>query len=434
MTRTYAQLVEEAQEQLSNRSAGLREALNQLYDRATTTEDSARRLQQRDLLAPYAREIAYVNGHITVDRRKIDEATEAYERVAEVLVRNLEWNEEDIRVFPQGSASTQTLIRSSDGSKFDIDAVCRVNRSRIDEHDPIAFFDAVGQAIEELGAERKKRCWRINETNTDHYLEFTPSVPFGRSLEATMESLGLRRRPAAGYEESALAVVDTPSESWKTSNPEGFANWVNQQSGRRLLREVMLSEDSGPTAMKGAEPVPNQEVDLSDTLRIAIRLFKRHRDMLVRRNVLEAEEKPISVILVTLLTSCYEGLAHQGRVYDHPIELLIDLAELMPNMVEIRQGQYWVANPTVEGENFAERWNEDDGARKRAFDVWTGGLHADLVRILKCHDEANLREVVRDVFGCTTPRPGSGDGSDGAGLGLKEPRRPRPAPKTQGLS
>lgn len=432
MTRTYAQLVEEAEQQLGE-SVRLREVLNRLYDRTTATEDSARRAQLSDLLIPYAREIAYVNDHITVDREKIDEATKAYKRVADTLIRNLEWDEEDIRVFPQGSARTQTLIRSPDRSKFDIDAVCRVERSRIDEHDPLAFFDAVGQAIEELGAERKKRCWRINETNTDHYLEFTPSVPFGRSLEITMESLGLRRRPAAGFEESALAVVDTPSESWKTSNPEGFANWVNQQSGHRLIREVVLSEGSGPTAMKGAEPVPNQEVDLSDTLRIAIRLFKRHRDMLVRRNVLEAEGKPISVILVTLLTSCYEGLADQGRVYDHPIELLIDLAELMPRMVEIRQGQYWVANPTVEGENFAERWNEGDGARKRAFDLWAEVLRADLVRILN-QNEADLPGVVREIFGCTTPRPGGGDGSEGAGLNVPKPERPAPARETQGLS
>jgi len=178
-------------------------------------------------------------------------------------------------------------------------------------------------------------------------------------------------------------------------------------------------------------PVPEQKVEISDTLRIGIRLLKRHRDMAVRRNFIEPDLKPISIIIVTLLTQCYEGLADKGVTYTHPIELLIDLVELMPYMIEQRGDNFWIANPTVDGENFAEKWNEKPRL-KESFDTWTILILDDLNKIMSASDQDSRRKIIKEVFGCTgaqSPTP-----PNGSGLAPKKPSQTHKAPPTKGLA
>jgi len=436
MSTNYAQLVRNAEQSLEKSGSSLRKSMENFQSSTSCAEESLSRSQTLDRLAPYAREIAWVNEYITIDPDKIDDASAAYERVANTLIKKLHWSKEDIHILPQGSASTKTLVRSPRGEKFDIDAVCQVRLSRVDMHDPMSFFDKVGQALHGLGATRKKRCWQIDEGNRTFYLEFTPSVPLDTVPSVTMEFMSLRYTTATQYRRTALAVVDTPTKRWKTSNPAGMTQWVNDQSQLKLLAEPSFAEESLSKAMGNLTPVPDQEVDLSDTLRIAIRLFKRHRDMCVYRSTLNGDAKPISIIIVTLLTSCYQGLGQLGRRYVHAIQLLADLAELMPNMIEIRNGAYWVANPTVEGENFAERWNDpaDNGTRRKNFNLWCDQLREDMNAILACKSESEIREKVRYVFGCTGSITNGGKGSSGSGLPKPVPGRPVAAQPTRGLA
>jgi hypothetical protein len=380
-------------------------------------------------LTIWARELDAVNQHITIPQEQIDEAAATYAQIASELVKKLKWDQNDIKILPQGSASTQTLIRSPDASKFDIDAVCQVAISRIDAHDPMQFFEEIGEALVTFEPDRKKRCWRIEFSKCRFYIEFTPSVPLSTVPRNILGSV--RYRAAIDYHDTALAVVDTPTEQWKTSNPEGIANWVKTQAEKKVmlnlsLRKAALSFDAS------IAPVPDQKIPLSDTLRVAIRLFKRYRDMAVRRGHIEEEYKPISIIIVTLLTQCYEGLADNGDQYAHPIELLIALAELLPHMIEDRNGEYWVENPTVNEENFAERWNQDDGERKAAFDVWCGLLITDLQSILSLRDETSIRNRVREVFGCTGAVPT--DPKPSVGLAPEVPKRLINPPSTKGLA
>lgn len=386
-------------------------------------------LESLSALQNWARELHIANQHITIKQDQIDAAAEAYEQIANHLASELKWECKDINIHPQGSSRTKTLIRSPDASKFDIDAVCQVDISRIDARDPMSFFDDIGQALSKFEPEAKKRCWRIEFSGHSFYIEFTPSVPL--STVPTMILDSVRYKPSNNYESTALAVVDRPTENWKTSNPEGFANWVNEQAEKKLMLNLAL-ESAALSMDFGIAPVPSQEVPLSDTLRVAIRLFKRHRDMAVRNGNLDSEHKPISVIIVTLLTQCYEGLADNGETYSHPIQLLADLAGLLPHMIEESNGEYWVANPTVEGENFAERWNQDKGERKTAFDNWCNLLIDDLQSILKETDERAIRERVRRVFGCTGadtsgPKPSTG-------LAPSAPTRVVQPPATRGLA
>ncbi|MDD5267591.1 MAG: nucleotidyltransferase [Methylococcales bacterium] len=391
------------------------------------TFDGLQKVQSNLIL--WARALDAVNKHITIPQDQVDEAAGAYALIASELVKKLKWDQNDIKILPQGSSSTQTLIKSPDASKFDIDAVCQVNISRIDARNPMRFFNEIGEALETFTPDPKKRCWRIEFPNYRFYIEFTPSVPLSTVPTTILDSV--RYKPAIDYRDTALAVVDTPTEQWKTSNPEGIANWLETQAKKNVMLNLAL-EKATLTFDASISPVPDQEIPLSDTLRVAIRLFKRHRDMSVRRGYLNDDYKPISIIITTLLTQCFEGLADNQVKYDHPIKLLIDLAELLPGMIEVRNREYWVANPTVEGENFAERWNHDQGERKEAFDKWCNLLIDDLQSILSHHDEALISERVREVFGCTAAKPS--DPKPSVGLAPKAPSRLYSPPATKGLA
>lgn len=359
---------------------------------------------------PYAQALKEANDHITVRPDEIEAAADAYKEVANCLVQNLNWPDESIKIHVQGSASTQTLIRSPNSNeKFDIDAVCQVDINQITANNPMGFFNAVGDSLKDLKAEAKKRCWKIPFSNRKFYLEFTPSVPLGTVPQYAIESMAPKYSAGPEYRETALAVVDTPTKKWKTSNPAGITKWVEDTANRNLIHQIALESDTFTTAEANVAPVPDQDVELTDTLRITIRLFKRHRDMCVHRNIFHKDVQPISIIIVTLLTSGYAGLADLGRTFEHPIEVLAELASLMPFLVNKTEGEYIVTNPTVEGENFAEKWNTDNQARLRAFETWCKKLSADLKIILEEDDQQKIIARVREVFGIPIP---SSEGSN----------------------
>lgn len=351
-------------------------------------------------LETIARELNLVNRHITVDAELFEEAAQDYKMLGNHLVEKLRWPKSNITVMPQGSTNTLTLIRSPSVEKFDIDAVCAVDISLVEAKDPISFFNKVGLALEDWNAVAKKRCWRVDFINRRHYVEFTPSVPYSQVSSVLGFYDFIRYQPTNRYQETALAVVDTPTGKWKASNPQGFASWVSDQAKRPILISILRKSLVVDSAYANVTPVPEQEIPLTDTLRVAIRLFKRHRDMCVFRGDIDSSLKPISVIIVTLLTQCYEGLADQGAKYDDPIELLADLADLIPGMIEVIDGKYWISNPTVEGENFAERWNDNINL-KHAFDTWCNLLIQDLDSILSAKDEQSIKNEIRKAFGST---------------------------------
>lgn len=384
---------------------------------------------------PYAHALSLVNDHITVKDDVIAEASTAYEEIANCLVDKLNWERDDIKIYPQGSASTKTLIRTVGNQSFDIDAVCEVDISTEEALDPMAFFEAIGIALEGMDAKGRRRCWTINYAGKQFYIDFTPSVPLTTAPLTERQRRGLKRSEHE-FLATALAVVDTPSENWKTSNPAGIRNWVNRASERKIILQMVL--DSFRKAQASIEPVSTQSVEVEETLRVAIRLFKRHRDMCVHRGHLESEYQPISIILVTLLTTCYEGLAdliqeNAIRPFPHVVDALIAIANLLPEMIpRYPNGDYYLDNPTVVDENFAERWNTDEGQRAEAFRRWCTILRDDLQKIVAQTDPAKITATTLEVFGCTNAdRPRGGNRNPSLGV---VPPTPKAAPVTSGLA
>lgn len=381
------------------------------------------------MLAECARELDTVNKHITVDPDLVQDAADAYTDLGETLVEKLRWSSEQITIIPQGSTSTRTLIAPATAADFDIDAVCHVELAPSEAHDPIAFFQEVFDALIAMRPTKKGRCLRINYPNQRFYIDFTPSVPL-KNIPADVRK-GMRN--VSLYADTAVAVVDIPTEKWKTSNPLGMVRWVSTQADRQIL-SYRVFESASLEGHANIQPVPEQAVPLTDTLRVAIRLFKRHRDMAVKRGNLIADYMPISVIITTLLTQCYEGLADKGDVYVHPIELLADLAALLPGMVELREDGYWVANPTVDGENFAEKWNNDNDQRYNEFHKWCGILASDLTAILESKTPAQLRERVQETFGCVGVANAKDTIDEPGWLAATAPTSVKKVPATTGLA
>lgn len=388
---------------------------------------------------PFAHALSIINDHITVREDEIHAASAAYDEIANRLVNELDWPRDAISVHVQGSASTKTLIRSPDRSKFDIDAICEVDISKVQARDPMAFFEAIGAALDGLDAEPKKRCWKINFNGKPFYVECTPSVPL-ETIPPSQQATSHLKLAEPEFATTALAVVDTPTKKWKTSNPAGIRNWVDRVAARTIVKQLILDSVT-KSASANIQPVATQSVEVEETLRVAIRLFKRHRDMRVYRNEIDGEFQPISIILVTLVTTCFDGLADliddgSLQAFAHPVDALIAIADLLPLMIlhDPVLG-YYLQNPTVVGENFAERWNEDDGDRAQTFDAWCGLLRADLERIAALTDQKEIETETREVFGCHAGNGPTGtNGSGGSGPFISIPRPPKPAPSTPGLA
>ena len=115
------------------------------------------------------------------------------------------------------------------------------------------------------------------------------------------------------------------------------------------------------------------------------------------------------------------------------MDALIAIANLLPEMIpQYPDGHYYLDNPTVVDENFAERWNTDGGQRAEAFRRWCSILRDDLQKIVAHTDPAKITATTLEVFGCTNAeRPKGGNGNPGLGV---VPPTPKAAPVTSGLA
>lgn len=372
---------------------------------------------------PWINAIERVNQHITVPDAEIQGADQDYREISEALCRQLDWHADEVEVFPQGSSATRTLIRKPRNNNYDIDAICAVDSDRVDVTDPIGFFDQIGDALRSTveSLERKNRCWHVRIRGRDYYLEFTPSIPLKTVGLETYARMDPAYRVNQIYASTALAVADNKLQGWKNSNPAGLAQWINKSS-EVVVCFTQAALESYEVALRAAkiESVPSQEVSLTDTLRMAIRLCKRHRDMCIHRDRIQKENEPISIIIATLLTMIYNGLAVSGRVFEHPLDLLIEMIELLPYLVDamkLAKGEYYVPNPTVDDENFAEKWNDPGSRRATTFNTWCTLLKNDLYEALDMSSASSekIEQKVLWLFGCSATSEGPGEGSSGPG-------------------
>lgn len=345
-----------------------------------------------------------------------------YTKLAERLAEKLSIPRHDVHIFPQGSMRTQTTISQRYPVNFDLDLMVKLTGPKYNSPDPEFMFQAFGKALE--GNEgvtgtptSKRRCWRLSYPGKPYYFDLTPAV-----------------RDQTGRIGSSLSVRD-PDTSWAPSNPEEFADWFCTHAAlrfpfQRALREFAVDARSTVT------PLPSEEVGLADILRRTVQLMKLHRDT----HYWGADDKkkevmPISVIIVTLATKAYADLlAHRSGEFSSPIEVVLALVEAMPNYIGGGENYWRVENPKLISENFADKWNIDNGARHLAFVRWHARLESDLEALLHQSNRAPSEDKIRSVFGlagleawkASRPKANVLDGLIGSAAGLTNTNPDRP--------
>lgn len=265
-----------------------------------------------------------------------------YEAVGEWLAAsNHPWMQ-GAEIAVHGSIALGTINRPVGRDEFDVDAMSHLPAVPR-EAPPAQVKQVVGARLREHGRyapllEELPRCWRLNYSNEFH-LDITPSTSHPTDPPP------------------ALIVPDKRLQSWTPSNPHGFRDQFEARAQLVPQFTSVLTKDARAAAVADF-PIFSGPRGI---LRRSIQLMKRHRDLMFQSSEIR-ELRPISIIITTLAAYSYES-AVSSRSYDSDYDLLLQVIAGMPSFINIRpdgtRRLYWVKNETVDGENFAEKWNHD---------------------------------------------------------------------------
>lgn len=288
-------------------------------------------------------------------------------------------------IQPQGSFRLGTVIRPlSDADQFDVDLICLV-QSYPHVVTQSKLKQLVGDRIKEKSIYKEMlepegdRCWTLNYSeSTRFHMDILPAIPDPKKV--------LLRDQFAKF---GILITDRKhprysnySEDWPHSNPIGFANWFLERTG---LTEKQITNQNGKIEAK-VEPMRTQYLDRTPLQR-AVQLLKRHRDIMFG----DDEDKPISIIITTLLAYSYQG---SGDV----LETLAVFFSRVSALLEIRfDGIVKIPNPVDPKENFADKW-EKEPRKKELFFQWLKQADTDFSGMIL----GNHPEIMKKAFGKAT--------------------------------
>lgn len=262
----------------------------------------------------------------------------------------------DGEIYPHGSIKLGTAVKPTGTDEFDIDLVFYTPNISADNLSPELLKDLIGDRLKEHNTYKNmlsetNRGWCVNYANEFH-LDITPS------LDNHYEP----------HNDSEL-VADTKLQQYMPSNPRGYAEWFEKISNiiptvtitKSMFesRNSILDFDDSATVTEIPEHNMNKPL-----LKRFIQIFKRHRDVMFEGK----DDAPISIIITTLVTKSYLYCIEQFS-YDNEYDLMVDVLKNIPKFITKPLGIYTIENPTVTGENFAEKW--DAKPKKRvAFYLW----------------------------------------------------------------
>lgn len=290
---------------------------------------------------------------ISITTTMLDKATKSYEAVGTWLGDGIEY---DVRITPQGSMNLGITNKPvSDKDDYDIDLVCLLENGKKLEAKVIK--NIVGNRLKENETYRKKiteegegkRCWKMQYD--EFHMDILPCVPKSNYIEPYLTDIRLTHKISASCYED------------RYSNPYGYRKWFESR-----MADVLKEEKKAFAAENKLEieNVPTYRV--KTPLQMAIQLLKRHRDIYFKNN---DDNAPISIIITTLAARAYNG---EKNVY----EALCNILNHMHEYIERKDGVYWVKNPVMEEENFADKW-ELYPKRKDNFYKWLYKAKEDLI-------------------------------------------------------
>lgn len=144
---------------------------------------------------------------------------------------------------------------------------------------------------------------------------------------------------------------------------------------------VSLREAYANTVCCSVDQVPTYVI--RTPLQKAVQLLKRHRDVYFMDN---DADSPISIIITTLAAHAYSG---EIDLYD-----ALQHIRKMPQYIEKRDNKYWIPNPTMTDENFADKWNESP-SKAEAFQKWINQAQIGQNRSACYRSQTHWRRVER---------------------------------------
>jgi len=361
-----------------------------IYEELELQEGSIFRGIDTDEWAIYAQYLNSVLRANSIDKQELEQATEKYNEIEKYL--NNSFSRYNFSFYPQGSLAHQTTVRNGSSNRFDLDLICRLNQSTVTPA-PLELLQTIYEQLSKddqykVGIELKNRCVKLPLPGASFTIDITP----GQSINVPS--------PERVQETDPLVVGDQRLGS-KPSNPKGFTSWLNEKAALTPPQVLLLREQLQMKAADSAEPIPDQEVALADVLRRTIQLLKLHRDTYYRKqqNQQRKDYKPISILLSTLATRSYVDRYNQANLT--PIELMLDVIDNLHQYIDRDHEGYHVYNPTIQGEDFADKWNDATKGRARAteFFRWHTQVGKDLTDLLTSKDPTVLRDAAQRAFG-----------------------------------
>ncbi len=256
-------------------------------------------------------------------------------------------------IYPQGSIKLETTVKPIGKDEFDVDLVFFTPDISSDDISAEKLRELIGNRLKEHKTYKKmleplNRGWCINYANEFH-LDITPSLD----------------NKSEPFNDSEL-VPDKKLKSYTPSNPKGYSKWFDNSASKvptLFITRNMFESVAMDSATVSPLPSGNSRKLL---LKRFVQLFKRHRDVMYEKK----DNKPISIIITTLATKSYLYCIENFN-YDNEYELMLDTLRYMTKskFIKIVNGSYIIENPTVNGENFAEKWNEKP-IRRISFYSW----------------------------------------------------------------
>ena len=307
------------------------------------------------------------------------DAESKYLAVAKYLGESTNLLLQDAIIYPQGSINLRTVVKPIGKEEFDIDLVIHLpNVTK--EHNSNNILKLIGDRLQDEKSIYKdkvtalKRGWRINYATAFH-LDITPAID-----NAFVDAEEIH------YTDTAELVPDKELKLWKDSNPRGFAKWFSEIASKMpiFVFRTIKSFDSSITLNATLESYTIEDIpdnnEYKGLLRRAVQLLKKHRDYYFdKRNTINADFKPISIVITTLATKSYKMIIEEGREYSCPFEMLKDIVGNMHNFIKVGD-EYKIENPTNKKENFAEKWNKNN-KYVEAFAIWQQAAYDELVEL-----------------------------------------------------
>lgn len=297
------------------------------------------------------------------------------------------------RVSPQGSFRHGTVVRPLvEDAEYDLDNVTTLDMSksaitqkRLKELYGLEMRDYAEAHGMLAPLEEKNRCWRLRYADQEKF--HLDSLPSLAEEEGVIFSLRVRNVPEE-LARRAIAITDRRhpayaniSNAWLTSNPRGFARWLESKMGP--LADARRLDLVARRVYAKVEDVPSYE--LKTPLQRGIQLLKRHRDVMFAYN---PEVAPISMILTNLA----------GRAYDGESDVYLAVRGILSRMLNlVREERPYVPNPTHPAEDYADKWSKDPRL-ERNFRLWHAQASKDFEQLPVLGDAVSLKAATKRSF------------------------------------